>query len=283
MMKRTLSRIGILLLTVVFLTVAAAACAESVSPVLRAEDLFTERDFVHEPDLTGAVSCTVADGQDIEITEAGVYVLTGSASGVTVTVNAPDNAKVQIVLNGVSIVNEDYPCIYVKSADKVFITTAADSSLSVTGVFRMDGNKKTNGVILSRSDLVLNGTALLTVDSSKHGIVGKDDLKITGGSYAVTAASKCVDANDSIRIADGTLMLTAGTDGLHAENSDDEAKGYIYIGGGVITILAGDEGIQASSLLQIDGGELNITAKTRMKAVYAQINGGSINSAVPAE
>lgn len=254
-----------------------AAFAETASPIYSASDLFTSRDYEQTADLSGAVSYTVSDGQDIRITAAGVYVLSGTASNVTVYVEAGKDDKVQIVLNGVSVTNASFPAIYVKSADKVFITVSADSALSVTGSFASDGSTKTDGVIFSKTDLTLNGTASLTIKSTDNGIVCKDDLKITGGTYTVTASSKAVEANDSIRVAGGALYLTAGTDGLHAENSVDDTKGYIYICGGSLTVGAGDDGIHAVSVVQIDGGTMNIKAAEGIEATYIQFNGGTVN------
>lgn len=246
---------------------------------LSASELFTERDLTQTADLSEAKAYTVKDGQDIHITSGGVYVLSGSASDVTVYVEADDSDKVQLVLDGVSITNADFPCIYVKTADKVFVTTVkgSENSLAVTGTFTADGDTNTDGVIFSKADLTLNGLGTLTVYSSDNGIVGKDDLKITGGTYNITASSKTIEANDSIRIADGTFSLTAGSDGLHAENSDDDSQGYVYIGGGSFTIQAGDDGIHATSLAQIDGGTFTISAAEGIEATYIQINGGTIS------
>ena len=274
-MKRLLSS---LILTIVLITLLTFnASAASSSAVYSADDLFTNRDLEQTADLTGAAAYSVSDGQDIHITSAGVYVLSGTASNVTVYVEAGNDDKVQIVLNGVSVSNKNFPVIYVKNADKVFVTTAGDSSLAVTGTFSSDGSTKTDGVIFSKADLTLNGTAMLTISSSNNGIVGKDDLKITGGTYKITASSKAVEANDSIRIADGTLVLSAGTDGLHAENEEDTSKGYVYIGNGSLTISAGDDGIHATSVVQIDGGTLNIKAAEGIEGTFIQINGGTIN------
>lgn len=279
MKKRTLRRILTMLLTVlaavVFLT--GAVSADTPSAIYSADELFSSRDLAQEADLSEAVSLTVSDGEDIHITEAGIYVLSGTASGVTIRVEAGTDDKVQLVLNGLSITNTDFPAVYVTEADKVFITTSADSSLSVTGAFRTDGSVNTDGVIFSKTDLVLNGTATLTITSPDNGIVSKDDIKITGGTYTVTASSKCIEANDSIRIADGVLVLNAGTDGLHAENDEDDSLGYIYIGDGTLEIRAGDDGIHATSVLQIDGGAINISAKEGFEATYIQVNGGTIN------
>ena len=251
--------------------------AESSNGVFDADELFTERDFEQTADPSEATYYTLSDGSDVHITEAGVYVLSGTASNVTVYVEADDADKVQLVLNGAYVTNEDFPCIYVKSADKVFVTTSEDSSLSVTGTFAKDGDTNTDGVIFSRCDLVLNGTAALTISSTDNGVVCKDDLKVTGGTYIVNSTTKCLEANDSIRVADGNLQLAAGTDALHAEYDDDDTVGYIYIGGGDISILAGDDGIHAMTVVQIDGGNLSISASEGIEGSYVQINGGTIS------
>ncbi|MBQ8136896.1 MAG: carbohydrate-binding domain-containing protein, partial [Clostridia bacterium] len=239
---------------------SVCAHAESGAKVYTFDDQFTSRDLKQEADLTDAVTYTLTDGAEIAITEAGVYVIEGTARNATIRIEAGTDDKVQIVLNGMTVENEAFPVIYAKSADKVFVTTSADSALSVTGTFTTDGSVKTDGVIFAKCDLVLNGTASLSIASSDHGVVCKDDLKITGGTYRVFAKGKAIEANDSIRIADGDLTLEAGTDGLHAENDEDTSLGYVYIAGGSITISAGDDGIHGTSVVQIDGGTLNIRA-----------------------
>ena len=274
-MKKLIAIFAILtLMTTVFYS---SAMAETASPIYSAADLFSSRDLKQEADLSDAVIYTVSDGQDIHLTEAGVYVLSGTASSVTVYVEAGKDDKVQIVLAGVNVTNADFPVIYAKTADKVFVTTSADSQLTVTGSFKADGSTNTDGVIFSKCDLVLNGTAALTISSTDNGVVGKDDLKITGGTYNITEKSTAIEANDSIRVAGGTLNLVAGTDGLHAENKDDTSLGYVYISGGVLNIQAGDDGIHANSVAQIDGGTITITAAEGIEGTYIQINGGVIN------
>ena len=256
---------------------SATASASTGTPVFQMSDLFSDRDLKQEADLTDAVTYTVTDGQNVSITDAGVYVLTGEARDVTVVVEAGEKDKVQLVLDGLSVTNGSAPVIYVKSADKVFVTVAGDSALAVTGTFTSDGDTHTDGVIFSKADLTLNGTAALTLTSSENGVVGKDDLKITGGTYVIRAQVKAIDANDSIRVSGGTLDLTAGTDGLHAENDDDDAKGYIYIGGGALTITAGDDGLHAATVVQMDEGALTISAAEGIEGTYVQLNGGVLS------
>ncbi|MBQ1377612.1 MAG: carbohydrate-binding domain-containing protein [Lachnospiraceae bacterium] len=264
-------------LTAPVYTVTEQTTVSSVTGgIFDGSELFTSRDLVQSADTGEAVSCTVEDNTEITITEAGVYVITGSAENVTIYVDTDSESKVQIVLDNVSVTNEDMPVIYVKSADKVFVTSVGENTLFVTGTFASDGSTNTDGVIFSKDDIVLNGTGTVTISSTENGVVGKDDVKVTGGTWNITAASKAIEANDSIRIADGILNLQAGTDGLHAENDDDDALGYIYIGGGTISIQAGDDGIHANSLIQIDSGEITVNAAEGLEGTYIQVNDGAV-------
>ena len=277
-MKRT-KRIVTAAVTAALIFSMTLSCglAENGTPVLSAEDQFTGRDLEQAPDLSGAETVSVTDGQDVHLTAGGVYVLSGEASGTTIYVEAGEDEKVQLVLDGLTVTNTDFPVIYVKTADKVFITTSGDSSLSVTGTFTTDGDTGTDGVIFSKTDLTLNGTAALAISSSDNGIAGKDDVKITGGTYTIKAASKAIEANDSIRIAGGTLDLTAGTDGLHAENNEDNTKGYIYISGGTLTISAGDDAVHANTVVQVDGGSVYAAGAEGIEGTYIQFNGGTVS------
>lgn len=254
-----------------------SATTQSSSAGLSADELFTERDLTQTADLSDAKEITLQSGKNVTITKSGVYRVTGSAENVTIIVDAGDEDKVQLVLDGVSVTNADAPCIYVRNADKVFVTLSGDNFLSVTGQFTADGDTNTDGVIFSKDDLTLNGAGSLTVNSSDNGIVGKDDLKITGGTYQITAASKAIEANDSIRVAGGSFTIKAGTDGLHAENEDDDSLGYIYIGGGSFSMSVGDDGIHAVSLVQIDGGTFTISAAECMEGTYIRINDGTFD------
>ena len=238
--------------------------------------LFTERDLAQTAETDGAATITLADGQDVQIDSEGTYIISGTASDVTISVDVEDSEKVQLVLDGVSITNQDSPAIYVKSADKVFVTTAESSTntLQVTGAFVADGETNTDAVIFAKDDLVLNGLGTLVINSTDNGISAKDDLKVTGGSYQITAASDAIEANDSICIADGSFAIVSSKDGLHAENDEDQSQGSIYISGGNFDIQATSDGIQATTTLQIDGGGLTIDAAEALEATYVQINDG---------
>ncbi len=249
------------------------------SGVLDASGFFTDRDLRQNADLSGAVYYTVTDGKNITVTGAGVYVLTGSAKNVTVTVEAGDGDKVQLVFDGLSVTNTSAPCIYVKSADKVFVTTAEGSAntLTVTGTFTADGDTNTDAVIFSKEDLVLNGLGTLTVKSTDNGITCKDDLKITGGTLNINCTSDALEANDSIRMSGGSVTIVSKKDGLHAEYDEDNSVGFIYVCGGTLNVTSGDDGIHATTCVQIDGGEITVNAGEGIEGTYIQLNGGTVN------
>ena len=152
-----------------------------------------------------------ADGSTITITEEGVYIVSGTLEDGQIIVDASDFDKVQIVLDGVHINCETNAAIYVREADKVFITLAENSSNTLGGgneYTQIDDNT-VDGVIFSKSDLVCNGTGSLTIEADyKHGIVSKDDLVITGGTTIVYGPTS---DGDSALDYDGSAIVTGGT------------------------------------------------------------------------
>ena len=257
----------------------ALSYSDLTGGIVTADDLFSKRDLKQEADLSEASCITVEDSETISITEEGVYVLTGTASNCTVKIEADKEAKIQLVLDGVTITNSDFPAIYVVSADKVFVTTTEDSenTLTVTGTFKADGETGTDAVIFSKEDLVLNGKGTLTVTSAKgNGITSKDDLKITGGTLNVSSLLDGLEANDSVVIYDGTITVNSKKDGLHAENDEDDSLGYIWIGGGTLNVAAADDAVNGTSFVQIDGGTITVSGAEGIEGTYIQIGGGEI-------
>ena len=256
---------------------ASGSTFRGLTTLIDTSSLFTERDPEQTADTADATQIALTDGQDVTISAEGVYILTGSAENATIIVEAADTDKIQLVLDGVTITNQNAPAIYVKSADKVFVTSAGENALSTTGALGADGTTDLDAVIFSKSDLVLNGTGSLTISSAANGISGKDDLKFTGGTYTITAAKDAVEAHDSIRISGGTFTIDAGKDAFHSEDEDDDSVGYIYIAGGTFEIKVGDDAIQGTTYTIIDGGSFTISAAEGIEGTGVQINSGSIS------
>ena len=249
------------------------------SSIYASRSEFTDRDLEQEADLEDATYIEAESDTDITISEEGVYVISGEATEVTIYVDVLDESKVQIVLDGVNIVNDDMPVIYVKSADKVFITTMdSENYMETECAFVSDGETNVDAVIFSKADLVLNGVGSLEIVSSENGISSKDDLKITGGTYYVTSDLDSFEANDKIMIYDGTFDVDSSKDAFHSENDEDDSLGNIYIYNGKFEIYATDDGITAAGVVQIDGGNITITrASEGIEGTYIVINDGDID------
>ena len=247
------------------------------SGLLAGEKLFSGRDLTQTVDTSSATQLTLTSGENTTITEEGVYVVSGTATDASIIVEADDSAKVQIVLDGVSITNETAPAIYVKSADKVFVTLQGENTLSTTGTFEADDDTNVDAVIFSKDDLVLNGSGSLTVNSSANAVTSKDDLRITGGTYNVTSTGHAFEANDALSVYDGTFTIEAGKDGFHGGNDDDPALGYIYVKGGTFNVTAQSDALHSDSAVQIDGGAFTLNAPECIEATYVQVNGGDID------
>lgn len=242
---------------------------------LNAADMFTERDKQSDDSSTDATEITLSDSSStcdstavkisddqITITKAGTYVLNGSLTNGQIVVDASDE-KVQLILNDVNINCDTSAAVYVKSADKVFVTLAKNTSNTLTNTkdFVAIDDNNIDSVIFSKSDLTLNGSGTLTINAAYgHGIVSKDDLVITSGTYDITAARHALSGKDSVRIADGVFTLNAKKDGIHSENTDNDEKGFIYIADGTFSITCDSDGMDAEETLQVDGGTITIAA-----------------------
>ena len=258
-------------------------------------DMFTKRDLSGTYEEGEAVKITLSgktatcDNSNVQIENgvvtikaAGVYVLSGTLTDGTIVVDAGDDDKVQLVLDGVSITAADYAAIYAKNADKVFVTLAegTENSLTVSGDYVQTDDNNVDAVIFAKCDLTLNGNGSLTVkDTTGHGIVSKDDLVVTGGTYMIDSQDHCLNGKDSVRIADGTFTLTCDEDGIHAGN-DDQQDGYIYIEGGDIDISVGDDAMHAEGLLIITGGDIDISKSYEgIEGYKILVTGGDIDVA----
>lgn len=220
--------------------------------------------------LSGSSASISGDGASekdgtITIQQEGTYVVTGTLNDGQIIVQAADTHKVHIVLKGASIYCADHAALFIKQADKVFLTLAdgSENTLGSGSSYHLsDEDSNVDGVIFSRADLTLNGSGKLTVNAKyKHAIVSKDDLIVTGGAYAITAGNGGgLYGKDCVKITNGTFTIQSGTDGIQASNVEQADRGYVYISGGALNITAGTDGIQADTVLRIDGGTFQITS-----------------------
>ncbi len=279
----------------------SSSSADTSFAVSEAE-MFTDRDKRISYDESTAIPITLngdsvacssnkvqIQGSTVTITDEGTYILSGTLNDGMIIVDAQDTNKPQLVFNGVSITSLDSAPLYIKEADKVFVTLAENSQnmLSNGGTFTAIDENNIDGAVFSKQDLTFNGNGIMELSSpAGHGIVCKDDLVFTSGTYNIIATAHGLDANDSVRIVNSSISITAGKDGIHAENSDDASLGFVYVSSGTFTVSAADDGISSGAYMQIENGTFSIQAgkqsstdNTSLKGLKATatmlINGGS--------
>lgn len=210
------------------------------------ESGFTSKDMDGDWDSADATVITLA-GDDAAIKGQGAYVLDGSvyittAGNYTVSgeltdgsiyVDAYDSSKVWILLEGVTINRSDSAAIYVKQAEKVFLTLADGSTNTLTsGANYSDEALEdgASGTIYTHDDLTINGSGSLKVTAEyKHGIESNDSLVITGGTITVTAPEDGFHVNDEVNITEADITIHASDDGIHSDTSFLMASGSLYI------------------------------------------------------
>lgn len=220
-------------------------------------------------------------GNTVIISGEGTYVISGAMEDGQILVEAEDTDKIQIVLKGAQIHCETSAAIYIKQADKVFLTLAdgTDNRLS-GGTEYVDTDENTvDAVVFSKEDLTVNGSGSLWIDADyKHGIVSKDDLVVTGGSLTIDAEKQCMSGKDSVKILDGTFQLTGQGKAVKSENTEESTLGNLYVAGGDFTIDTEDDAFHAGGSILVDGGTFKI--KTRDDGFHADvdtvINGGEL-------
>ena len=215
-----------------------------------------------EGSCTVSGSGAVCEGASSTVTAEGTYIVSGASQNGSLTVDAPKEAKIQLVLKGLSLNCESGAAILIKSADKVFITLAEGSEnlLSDGEEYAQTVDDSTvDAALFSKEDLTLNGSGSLTVKGNyKHGIVSKDDTVITGGNITVDAKNVGIYGKDCIKLGGGSITVTAGTDGLRSDNSEDGGRGYIYIENTVLSVTAEKDGLQAETVLKLTSGSVSL-------------------------
>lgn len=206
------------------------------------------------------------DGTDVSITAAGTYVFSGDCDNGSITVKKGVTG-VTIVLNGLTLTNDDSAAITLNKTAEASLIAAAGTTNTVADT---EGSNDENAAVKVKSgaSLSISGTGALTVDgNAKNGIKGAADAVITVAEVKlnINAANDGLSCDDELNITGGTLSITAGGDAVKASpdtgdtgNPDTTSLGNVTISGGTLTLNAAEDGIQADGDLTISGGTFHV-------------------------
>lgn len=218
------------------------------------------------PDGSKSTDASVRiDGQTVTITQAGTYQIAGTLGDGALIVESGENAKITLVLGGVSIKNSTGAAIQISTADDVTIelaegtTNVLQSGEEVDIAVATESEEASGGALQSKVDLKIKGKGSLTVlGYLNNGIHCTKDLKIKNGNISVTALGHGIKGKNSVTVSGGTVTVTSGKDGITSDETENEEKGFVTIEDGEIIITSAGDGVSAETTLTVTGGVISI-------------------------
>lgn len=214
---------------------------------------------------TSTDASVLIDGQTVTVTQAGTYQIAGTLGDGALIVESAENAKITLVLGGVSIKNSTGAAIQISTADDVTIelaegtTNVLQSGEEVDIATATESEEASGGALQSKADLKIKGKGSLTVlGYLNNGIHCTKDLKIKNGNISVTALGHGIKGKNSVTVSGGTVTVTSGKDGITSDETENEEKGFVTIEDGEIIITSAGDGVSAETTLTVTGGVISI-------------------------
>lgn len=238
----------------------------AVATLLLAGSALADGSITLSPDGSTSTDASVRiDGQNVTITQAGTYQIAGTLDDGALIVESAENAKITLVLGGVSIKNSTGAAIQIATADDVTIelaegtTNVLQSGEEVDIATATESEEASGGALQSKVDLKIKGKGSLTVlGYLNNGIHCTKDLKIKNGNISVTALGHGIKGKNSVTVSGGTVTVTSGKDGITSDETENEEKGFVTIEDGEIIITSAGDGVSAETTLTVTGGVISI-------------------------
>ena len=207
--------------------------------------------------VSGSTDCYSIDGSVVTFTnlsEDSIYSISGQLKG-NIIIDVGDEYKLELELQGLSVVSESTNPITILSGDKITLVAKKNyENYLYDDREIIDETDETviSAAIYSIVDLDIQGKGkLVVVSKNNKGIHTKDDLNIKNLDLSVLCTDNALKGNDSVSIVGGniTLIATQG-DGIKTSNSDISSKGNqkgtISIAACSLNIYAACDGIDSA-------------------------------------
>ncbi len=194
-----------------------------------------------------------AEGNNVTITSAGTYVISGDVADGSITVNAPAK-EVTLMLGGTKIKSTSDAAIKVLASLRTTITlkdgttnyvedggtsqydaaiySSSPITINGTGALELAGNVK-NGIAAESTDITVN-SGKIKITSPNDGIKTSGVITINGGNMYIDASTYSLDSAQNVTINGGEIYLVGGT---AAVNSGTNSEGTYLVNGGTVVEL----------------------------------------------
>lgn len=230
-------------------------------------------------------STTASEGvkDKLDLTPDGVsnYEITGSATNITIDVNA--DRDVEIKLNGVTITNDTKDCFDIKNKSTAVDEVTGEAIVPRVSISAKDGTVNTlktvsgGNAIETSCKLELKGRGVLNMDTLATSISSKAKIEIKNLSLNIVSKNRGIDTKNDVLNDIGmivstdysnieikpnaTITINSTDDGIRCKNMTITELGVGDVGT-VIDITAGSDGIQleGNTGITVNSGVITITA-----------------------
>ena len=222
-----------------------------------------------EADLDNAVRITVSEEEnEIKISEAGTYIISGSASDGSITIKKGTTGVI-LVLEDLDLTSKTGAPLSINKGAEVRIIVSGTATL--TDAEDPADENSTDQTIADAFDgaalkakadsmVYITGSGTLNlIGQTKNGLKGGDNAAIIldGPTVQIAAANDGINVNYDITFLSGSLTVSAKDDGIHADHiltigEDDGSGPAIYI-------AQSSEGME-STVINIFGGDITVNS-----------------------
>ena len=216
---------------------------------------------------------TTEEGK-VRITQAGTYIISGRLADGVLTVNAGDDDRVVLVLDGAEISSAADSAVKLKNAGSVVIILPNGTTNAICSTAQAETDADTHAAMSVHTGLIIAGSGALEISSaSGNGIKADGAMLITSGEYRLSAAKHGIKAAE-LYILGGSFELESELDGIHVDGKDTELSGSLGIAEGSYKIAANGDGISAAGDVRLLGGSYAVTTGEGSASVTLKSDGG---------
>lgn len=231
-----------------------------------------------------SVSVSGGDVSVVSTTSTAVnYVLKGTSTNGMFKVASSTNSF-GIVLNGLSLINNDGPAIDIESSVDVSIhLVGTTNNRLIDNSAYASTSESATGTVYSTGNLTLAGSGSLILKGyAKHAIASAAGVWVSQGNITVSAAYKDgIHSSTYFRMSGGTLNISSTNDGIECED------GNMLISGGTLQVTSTTEDVKAlkaGGTITVTGGTIGLTVSGNQSKGFKSsgetvLSGGTITIA----
>ena len=219
------------------------------------EEAHSYSDFT--PDVSDKYEIDLSDegrfseSGELVINEAGIFHISGKATGKRIIIAAHPNAEITLSLEGASLTNDAGSVLSIERAGSVKLILAKKTE----NHFISDGvNRGGSPVVYSSAPVTIDGEGALSISSNNGaGAEIGGDVHLLGGGISIISEKDALTAHGSVKLDGGELSISAKGSAICASQN-------VEISGGVLFSDSTNDAVTANKI-QISSGRCDLSCE----------------------